>query len=155
VTDKRSSPTSSAVQIDKDVGREELLGLLNELLEAERAGAHVALASAKEAASSAYSDLMHSVKADEARWCAMLVRQIERLGGTASSNSGAFRGKAMAIADPLERLAFLNRGQSWVVRKLEALTPRVRDNPLCADLLTMLESHKVNIDRANALLNGK
>ena len=74
------------------------------------------------------------VRADEARWCAMLSRQIRRLGGTPSRKCGAFRGKAMAIADPIERLAFLNRGQAWVVRKLVELMRRVRDDALHADL---------------------
>jgi hypothetical protein len=40
------------------------------------------------------------------------------------------------------------------VRKLEALTPRVRDDVLHADLRAMLDSHRINIDRASAMLNA-
>jgi hypothetical protein len=37
------------------------------------------------------------------------------------------------------RLAFLNRGQGWVVRKLEALLATVRDETLHAELTEMLK----------------
>jgi nitronate monooxygenase len=58
---------------------------------------------------------------------------------------GAFYDKAMAITDLTERMALLNRGQSWVVRKLRELLPRVRDESLRIDLQKMLESHEANI----------
>lgn len=44
-----------------------------------------------------------------------------------------------------ERLAFLNRGQAWVVRKLEELLPRERDHILHAALNEMRASHVENI----------
>lgn len=134
--------------------RDEVLAALNELLEAERAGAKVALASARAAAGIPYRDLMRTVRADEARWCAMLSRQVRRLGGAASRRTGGFHAKALAFADPVERLAFLNRGQAWVVRRLEALIPRVRDDALHADLREMLESHRANIARAAAMIEA-
>lgn len=133
---------------------EEILAALNELLEAERAGARVALASARADGGPVYRELMLAVRADEARWCAMLSRQIKRLGGTPSRATGAFHQKALAIAGLLDRLAFLNKGQAWVVRKLEALTPRVRDEALHRDLREMLESHRGNIARANDVLEA-
>src|SRR3546814_10500522 len=77
---------------------------------------------------------MQDVGRDEAHWCVMLTRQIQRLGGSPSHKTGAFFAKAIAISDPLERLVFLNRGQSWVVRKLAKLLPRIRDDALHADL---------------------
>lgn len=137
-----------------EIPHDELVAALVELLEAERAGARVALASAREAPNPAHAELMDAVRRDEASWCAMLMGQIERFGALPSRKTGAFYGKAMAIADPLERLAFLNRGQSWVVRKLEALMPRVSDDSLRDDLHAMLESHRINIDLAEALLSG-
>lgn len=136
-------------------GRDEIVAALNELLEAERAGARVALAAAKSGATPGYASLMRDVRGDEARWCAMLSRHLRCLGVAPSRRTGAFHGKAMAIADPWDRLAFLNRGQAWVVRKLEALTPRVRDESLHADLRAMLESHRTNIERADMLLDGR
>ncbi|SCW34884.1 hypothetical protein SAMN02927924_00100 [Sphingobium faniae] len=159
MTDEPASPPCYAAGCDDAymgyAGREEIVAALNELLEAERAGARVALKAAKEGPEPAYSELMRDVRGDEARWCAMLSRQLKRLETAPSRRTGAFYGKAMAIAEPWERLAFLNRGQSWVVRKLEALTPRVRDEGLHRDLRAMLESHRVNIERAGALLDGR
>lgn len=158
MTGEPSSPVCYAADADDRymgyAGVEEIIASLNELLEAERAGARVALASSKTPPDASYAKLMRAVRADEARWCAMLSRQIKRLGGTPSRKTGAFRGKAMAIADPMDRLVFLNRGQSWVMKKLEALTPRVRDENLHADLREMLESHRDNIDRANVVLRS-
>lgn len=132
-------------------GRDELLTALNELLEAERAGARVTLHSLKAAADPEMAALVKAIHGDEARWCAMLGRQIRRLGAIPSRRCGAFYGKAMAIADPVDRLVFLNRGQAWVVRKLQALLPRVRDDALHAALREMLESHVENIGRAEQL----
>jgi len=131
------------------LGKEELIALLNELLEAERAGARVTLESARAAGSGAIAELMQAVQRDEARWCAMLLRHIKALGGTPSSRVGAFYDKAMAIADLVERIRFLNRGQGWVVRKLRDMLPRVRDNRLHADVAEMLRSHEANIALAN------
>lgn len=131
--------------------REELVAALNELLEAERAGARVTLHSRKDAADPAMADLLKAIQADESRWCAMLHSQVERLGAAPSEQCGAFYGKAMAVSDPWERLLFLNRGQGWVVRKLAALLPRVRDDALHADLQAMHRSHVENIAIAAAL----
>lgn len=59
---------------------------------------------------------------------------------------GAFYGKAMAIADLQSRLAFLNRGQGWVVRRLREMLPKIRDDELYRNLDAMLTSHQRNID---------
>ena len=149
----RASPVCYAGQADDAymgyAGREEIVAALTELLEAERAGARVALRSAREAVDARLVALMKSVQRDEARWCAMLSRQLKRVGATPSRRCGAFYGKAMAIADPVERLLFLNKGQTWVVRKLEALLPRVRDDILHQSLRDMLVSHVDNIRQAD------
>ena len=154
MSEERSSPVCYAAAGDDAymgyAARDEIVAALTELLEAERAGARVALASAKDADSDTLAALMRAVRADEAQWCAMLDRQLRRLDSTPSRKTGAFYGKAMAIAPPLDRLAFLNRGQSWVVRRLEALMPRVRDDALHADLRAMLDSHRETIAAADA-----
>lgn len=128
--------------------RDELVAALNELLEAERAGAFVARASLRDAPPE-IAPLLKDVWADEARWCAMLIGQLRRLSAAPSRTRGAFAHKAMAIADPHARLVFLNRGQNWVVRKLAELMPRVRDDALHAALRQMGESHIHNIEAAN------
>ena len=66
---------------------------------------------------------------------------------------GALYDKAMAIADLSERVAFLNRGQGWVVRKLREILPRVRDDRLHADFAEMLQSHEANIAPANGVVH--
>src|SRR3546814_7896767 len=88
---------------------------------------------------------MTGLRDDEARWCAMLAGQIKRLGGSPSGACGAFYDKVMALDEPVERLALLNRGQGWVVRKLDAMIPRVKDEVLRADLREMADSHVENI----------
>ncbi len=128
----------------------ELVATLNELLEAERAGARVTLETARQARHPAIVQLMQHIQDDEARWCAMLLRQIRALGGAASPRMGAFYEKAMAIDDIAERIVFLNRGQGWVVRKLRELIPKVEDASLSADLHHMLSSHVANITLANS-----
>lgn len=158
MTRKPASPVCYAADGD-DIymgfaGPDELLAALNELLEAERAGARVALGTRREAADPRLADLMKALHHDEARWCAMLSAEVQRLGGAPSRKCGAFYGKAMAIPDPIERLAFLNRGQAWVVRKLEALLPRVRDDGLHAALKDMLRSHVENIASAEMISKG-
>lgn len=130
--------------------RDELIATLNELLEAERAGARVTLETARQSHHPTVVELMQHIQHDEARWCAMLLRQIRELGGTASPRMGAFYEKAMAIDDVAERIAFLNRGQGWVVRKLRELIPKVQNASLSADLHHMLSSHVANITLANS-----
>ena len=127
---------------------------LNELLKAERAGARVTLRMTQEAPQ-ALKTTMVDLQRDEARWCGVLTKSIQHLRGAPSAKTGAFYEKAMAISDVRERLAFLNRGQGWVVRKLERLLPTVRDDALHADLAAMLESHRDNIELATARPQGE
>jgi len=134
--------------------RDELASFLNELLEAERAGTGVALQSGKAAAGSKFADLLRDVHHDEARWCAMLLKQLKALGVPASTKISAFQEKAMAIEGLPERIAFLNRGQGWVVKKLREMLPKVRDDSLHRDLTEMLQSHEVNIARTNEALQA-
>jgi Domain of unknown function (DUF6306) len=133
-------------------GKDELGAFLNELLEAERAGVRVTRETARAAETVALKELMRAVHRDEARWCAMLARHLRRLGAVPSAKVGGFHQKAIAIADLAERIAFLNRGQGWVVRKLREALPRVRADALHADLAEMLQSHEANIALATEIL---
>ncbi len=148
-----SSPPCSMHEVSDtymgDAGKEELTTFLNELIEAERAGARVTLDSACAAGAGPLVELLRAVQRDEARWCAMLIRHVKALGERPSPETGAFYGKAMTLADLRERIGFLNRGQGWVVRKLREMLPRVRDCELHADLCEMLRSHEINIERLN------
>ena len=134
------------------IGHDELLVALNELLEAERAGARVTRETAADMPAAPLKGLVEEIHADEVRWCKMLIGHIGALQGTASTATGAFHVKAMAIPDLGERLAFLNRGQAWVVRRLQGLIPRLDNRPLRADLEAMLAAHGDNIARVDERL---
>jgi hypothetical protein len=54
----------------------------------------------------------------------------------------------MAIADLAERLAFVDRGQRWVIRKLEAFLPGCEDEVLRHELGEMLRIHHENSEAA-------
>lgn len=152
--DLSSSPCFAADADERymgGIGREELCAALNELLEAERAGARVAQQSAN-GAPAGLAALLRAIQHDEAHWCALLTGAIRRLGGKPSRRTGEFHAKAMAIGDLPARLEFLNRGQRWVVRRLQALLPRLRDDRLLADLAAMLAAHEDNIGRVATAL---
>ena len=124
--------------------RDELLAALNELLEAGRATVRVALQAIKEAPQ-ALKPAIIAIQRDEAHWCGVLTEAIHRLRGAPSQMTGDVFGNAMAVLDIGERLGVLNRGQGLVVRKLEELLPKIRDDALHADLAAMLKSHRDNI----------
>jgi nitronate monooxygenase len=132
--------------------RDELVAVLNELLEAERAGARICARTASESDNEEIKLLMRQVHADEVRWCKMLLGAIERMGAVPSANTGAFYEKCLAVPDLNARVAFINRGQGWVSRKLHEILPKVRDDALHAELKEMLASHDANIAKANAAL---
>ena len=132
--------------------REALLAAPNELLEAERAGARVTSQTATEITAPELRQLVVSIRQDEARWCGVLTKAILSLDATPTRRTGAFYEKAMAIADLSQRMAFLNRGQGWVVRRLQALLPAIHDERIRNDLLAMLDSHEKNIRRVEIQL---
>ncbi|MEY2621124.1 MAG: hypothetical protein RIT26_944 [Pseudomonadota bacterium] len=133
---------------DAPLSPAELWVALNELLEAERAGARVARETLVEmGADHPWQALVADIQRDEVHWCGMLMKVIRGLNGAPSDQTGAFHGKAMAIADWGERMAFLNRGQAWVVRRLEGLLPRVADAGARSELQAMLDAHVGNIER--------
>lgn len=138
---------------DAPLGPEELLASLNELLEAERAGARVAHETAEQmGVDHPMHGMVVDIQHDEVRWCGMLMRVIRALPATPSAQTGGFHSKAMAIAGLGERLAFLNRGQAWVVRRLQALIPQVSNAQVRTELQSMLDAHVGNIERVEQRL---
>jgi len=126
---------------------------LNELLEAERAGARVLMVLAQDVKDEALRQALQSARRDEVRWCGMLIKAIQARHETPSTRTGAFFGKTMAIDGLAARLAFLNRGQEWVARRLRHLIPRLPESLLQEELSEMLSSHEHNIaEMQNQLL---
>lgn len=99
-------------------------GFLNELLEAERAGAKLLAAWVDELPTgSALGRKLHAVQRDEARNCAVLIHLLLEAGVVPSLTTGDFYRKGLAIRGWPERLEFLERGQSWVARRIAAALP--------------------------------
>ncbi|HEX4891371.1 MAG TPA: DUF6306 domain-containing protein, partial [Alphaproteobacteria bacterium] len=84
--------------------------------------------------------------------CGMLSGWISKLGDAPSSRTGDFLEKVLARQGLEARLAFLNRGQDWVVRQLQAMIPQLDEGPLRADLQKMLDMHVQNITECAAFL---
>lgn len=131
----------------------ELINRLNALLEAERAGARV-LAILRDAVAgrSTLRTVLDRVQKDEGANAVVLYKTIRRLGGIASHETGAFVQRTLAIEGLAERLRFINRGQAWVVRKIDELLPRAPDDVVRDMLLDMRRSHLDNIAVCDALL---
>lgn len=129
-----------------------LCSFLNALLEAERAGAKAATIFRHEYAEGPAAVLIEQVRRDEAWCCGMLSGWISKLGDAPSSRTGDFLEKVLARQGLEARLAFLNRGQDWVVRQLQAMIPQLNEGPLRADLQKMLDMHVQNITECAAFL---
>jgi 5-formyltetrahydrofolate cyclo-ligase len=131
---------------------EEIIGLLNVLLEAERAGAKVlaAFLDDYERDTPAWRQLA-AVQRDEAKNCAILIDLMRRLGGAPSAATGDFLEKALAVQGRAARLQFLNRGQGWVARKIAEALPNVKEDFVRSALAAMHESHLLNIEACEAL----
>lgn len=134
------------------IGNDELIAALNELLEAERAGARVTLETANQIAGQNLASLVMDIQHDEVRWCRMLMTAIKSLEGTPSQMTGTFYDKAIAIPEIPERLTFINRGQAWVVRRLQSLIPRIQELNIRSQLQEMLDAHTLNIRRVEELI---
>ena len=123
------------------------------LLEAERAGARV-LAVLRDSldSRSPVRGLLDQVQRDEGANAVVLYKTIRRLGGEASHETGAFLQKTLAIDGLTKRLRFVNRGQAWVVRKINEVLPLIDDDAACRVLENMRRSHLENIAACDALL---
>lgn len=123
----------------------QLEGFLNLLGEAERAGGRILHELAEQASSLELREMLKKVGHDEGYYAGELAAHVRRLGGTPSTKTGDFVEKVRAVADFRGRLDLLNRGQRWVIRKIEENTATVRDAHLSAFLVVMAEGHRVNI----------
>ena len=133
--------------------RAELGALLNELLEAERAGARVLSAWMAEAApGSVLYQRLREVQRDEARNCAVLIHHLLEAGALPSGLTGQFYDKCLRVQDWEARLALLNRGQAWVARRIAAALPRLGPSGARDALRDMHDSHLANIARCEALI---
>ena len=125
----------------------EIVDLLNQLVEGERAGARGLIDLDTEVEDATLRELLSAVAKDEARFCAMLSHHVARLGAAPSRGTGVFYDKLKARETLADKLKLLDRGQSAVVRMLVDALPRINDVALRNDLEEMREVHVRNIDR--------
>ncbi|GAB6386629.1 DUF6306 domain-containing protein [Stutzerimonas marianensis] len=132
------------------IERQQLVEALDELLSAERAGAQVASVSLDDATSEVQRSVLTQVHRGEADSCRRLRECLRLLGAEPGHDRGAFYEKCMAIADLGERLALVDRGQKWVIRRLEALLEQVTHPQIRDELQAVLRTHVVNSDDYSA-----
>jgi nitronate monooxygenase len=124
---------------------------LNELLEAERAGVKALSGLLAEARSPEMRQLFEEVRNDEAWSCAGLVRSIEMLGATVSEKKGDFAEKVAREPTLAARLRFLNRGQGWVIRRVDGLLGETLPVSVADFLAEMRTRHRANIEACDRL----
>src|SRR5258708_38484397 len=131
-------------------------GLLNLLGEAERAGGRILHELTDQARSLELREMLKKGGHDEGYYAGELAAQVRRLGGTASNKTGDFVEKVRAVPDFKAKLELLNRGQRWVIRKIEEALPSLADEPLRAFLRLMADGHDMNIGALDkAIADGK
>ncbi len=113
--------------------------------DAERAGGRVLHELTGQAVSLELQELLKKVSHDEGYYAGELVHHVRRLGGTASNKTGDFVEKVRAVGDFRGKLELLNRGQRWVVRKIDENLATIADPLLKAFLTVMAKGHDMNI----------
>jgi hypothetical protein len=146
---KVSQPASEDVQ---PLSGDALHALLDELLAAERAGVKVAAALRDEHEPGPVRALLDAVRGDEAESCALLAGALGLLGAPTGSRVGDFAAKVLALHGRRERFALLQRGQRWVVRRVEEALPKITHAGVALALRRMLDLHLVNVAAAEQLL---
>lgn len=131
----------------------QLESFLNMMGEAERAGGRVLHELTEQARSLELRELLKKVAHDEGYYAGELAAHVRRLGGSASNKTGDFVEKVRAVPDFKGKLDLLNRGQRWVIRKIDEQLPSLSDPQLQAFLKVMAQGHHVNIGALEDALN--
>ncbi|MGH7932237.1 MAG: DUF6306 domain-containing protein [Candidatus Binataceae bacterium] len=118
---------------------------LNTLGEAERAGGRVLHELTEQARDLDLKELLKKVGHDEGYYAGELGAHVRRLGGFPSNQTGDFVEKVRAVNGFRAKLELLNRGQRWVIRKIDESLPNIDDEPLRAFLRVMAKGHHINI----------
>jgi nitronate monooxygenase len=124
---------------------DQLETFLNMMGEAERAGGRVLHELTQQAQSLELRELLKKVAHDEGYYAGELASHVRRLGGAASNKTGDFVEKVRAVGDFKGKLELLNRGQRWVIRKIDENLTSINDSQLQAFLKVMAKGHHVNI----------
>ena len=76
--------------------------------------------------------LLKKVCHDEGYFAGELSAHVRRLGGAPSNKTGDFVEKVRAVSDLRGKLELLNRGQRWVIRKIDENLASLTDADLHA-----------------------
>lgn len=125
---------------------------LNTLGEAERAGGRVLHELIPLAESAELRELLKKVGHDEGYYAGELAAHVRRLGGQPSNKTGDFVDKVRAVPAFKDKLELLNRGQRWVVRKIQEKLSSIADPDLRGFLTVMKDGHDTNIQALEAAL---
>ena len=124
--------------------------LLNQLLEAERAG-HVLLdAMTQETADPQIKALFANFTDIEVGDTAVLEGLIRVHGGTPSAKTSDFATKVLRIDNLHGQINLLSRGQAWVARKVEQALALKPPPDIAAFLKEMANRHRHNMEWARA-----
>lgn len=125
---------------------------LNDLLEIERAAEASVAGLIPIATTPAMGKLLEKLRDDEAWSCAGLTRVIKHLGGKPSPVTGAFAEKVQARLSLRERLGLLNRGQTWVLKRLDWLLEGHLDRETGGFLRQMRSLHAENVHLCDRMI---
>ena len=132
----------------------DLLEFLNTLGEAERAGGRVLHDLEQEASSLELKELLRKTGHDEGYYAGQIGAHIRRMGAEPSTRTGDFVEKVRVLSDLRSKIELLNRGQRWVIRKIEERLPTLSDPQLKAFLVVMAKGHQMNIQAVDDALKS-
>lgn len=128
----------------------ELESLLNQLLEAERAGHKLLDAMAQETSDPQLKSLFANFTDVEVSDVSILEGLIRLHGGTLSTKTGNFVDRVLSLDNLHDQINLLSRGQAWVARKVEQALALNPPPDIAAFLKEMANRHRHNMEWARA-----
>lgn len=126
------------------MSNDELVGPLQLLMEAERAGARIAAHSLNQTKNPKYRAVLKDLHRREAKSCRLLRSSLQILDVEPSRGIGEFYDKAMAVPNMRDRLKLIDKGQAWVQRRLHKLIPCCAHRTMIPMLQEVLRLHSSN-----------
>jgi hypothetical protein len=155
-----SSPPCYASEVAPDyfgtvpaLTRNELLALLCRLLAAEQAGAAAAAAFANDCErDSAAWKRFAALRGGGKKNCVILAELIARLDGNAGRAADDVPGSVQAVQGLRARLEFINCGQRRLARAIHDALPNIEQDFVRRALIGMEDSHLLDIEACEALI---
>jgi Domain of unknown function (DUF6306) len=131
----------------------QLEALLNQLLEAERAGQQLLHAMTQETADPQIRALFADFTDIEVGDTAVLEGLIRLHGGIPSTRTSDFADKVLSVDNLHDQMNLLSRGQAWVARRVEQALALNPPPDIAAFLKEMANRHRHNMEwvRAEAI----